>query len=308
MKILKISTLIFISFVFILYIATGCDDVNNKPLKTIEVSNIYSDEDKSVVKTALLEAGINENNVNLFLENVSKYNEKINGILPYKDGFTKTDVIKYDYSRTVDEFYNKEPNSIGSNCRINTFLLYKENININNSLKDSSSILAFDKSSLQGEFKNLFNSEELSKFETFYAPISAKYSNWNKDQIAEIEMAFSSRGISFKDSKAKMITVWLHDNNDIDGNILFIGHTGVLVPYNDKYLFIEKLSFNEPYQAVILNSKRELSDYLMEKYDVEYNQNTTRPFVMDNDSLLDGFRQNPLYDKLKKKNRVGLNK
>lgn len=301
MKTLKISTVIFLSFVFILYMITGCDDSNKKPLDKVKISNIYSEEDKQIVKDALINAGINTDNVNLFLENVSKYNEFVNGVLPFKDGFKETENIKYDYTKTVDEFYNRGENNIGSNCRINTFLLYKDNMSINNSVKDSSSILAFDKSSLQGEFKSLYKEDELGKFETLYAPITAKYSTWKKDQIAEIEMAFCSRGITFGESNAKMISVWLHDNGDIDGNILFIGHTGVLVPYKDKLMFIEKLSFNEPYQAVILNNRHELSDYLMEKYDVEYNQNTTRPFILENDSLMSGFRQNPLNEQTEQK-------
>lgn len=299
MKTIKISTAIFISFVFILYIITGCDEVNKKPLEKVKISNIYSTEDKEIVKNALISSGIDEKSVDTFMKNVDEYNEYVNGVLPFKDGFKETD-IKYDYTKTVDEFYNKGENKIGSNCRINTFLLYKDKLDINHNYTDSSSVLAFDKNSLQNDFKNLFTNEELSKFETLYAPVPAKYSNWNKDQIAEIEMAFCSRGISFKESNAKMITVWLHDNGEIDGNILFIGHTGILVPYNDKFMFIEKLSFNEPYQAVILNNKRELSDYLMQKYDIEFNQQTTRPFVMENDSLISGFRQNPLYDTIKK--------
>ena len=79
------------------------------------------------------------------------------------------------------------------------------------------------------------------------------------------------------------------------------GHTGVLVPFDDKLMFIEKLSFNEPYQAVIVNSRTELSDYLMEKYDVEYNQKNTRPFIFENGSLMKNFRQNPEYDKIQNK-------
>ena len=32
----------------------------------------------------------------------------------------------------------------------------------------------------------------------------------------------------------------------------------------------------------------------MEKYDTAWGQDTTRPFIMENDALLEGFRQNPL--------------
>ena len=35
-------------------------------------------------------------------------------------------------------------------------------------------------------------------------------------------------------------------------------------------------------------------DYLMEKYDTAWGQDTTRPFIMENDELMDGYRPNPL--------------
>ncbi|WP_071027491.1 DUF4300 family protein [Peptoniphilus raoultii] len=39
-------------------------------------------------------------------------------------------------------------------------------------------------------------------------------------------------------------------------------------------------------------NQRQLSDYLMEKYDVECNQDVTRPFIMDGLKILKDFRQN----------------
>jgi len=35
-------------------------------------------------------------------------------------------------------------------------------------------------------------------------------------------------------------------------------------------------------------------DYLMEKYDTAWGQDTTRSFIMENDELMDGYRPNPL--------------
>ena len=44
-----------------------------------------------------------------------------------------------------------------------------------------------------------------------------------------------------------MISVIIHDN--LDGDYLFIGHVGVLLSIEKGYLFLEKISFEEPYQA-----------------------------------------------------------
>ena len=69
----------------------------------------------------------------------------------------------------------------------------------------------------------------------------------------------------------------------------------MLLPAEDGSLyFIEKVAFQEPYRLVNLQNRTELSDYLMEKYDTSWGQDTTHPFIMENDTLMDGYRPNPL--------------
>ena len=58
-------------------------------------------------------------------------------------------------------------------------------------------------------------------------------------------------------------------------------------------MFIEKVSFQEPYQAMIFDSKAHLNDYLMNKYDVEFEQETARPVIFENGDLMEGYRVNP---------------
>ena len=43
----------------------------------------------------------------------------------------------------------------------------------------------------------------------------------------------------------------------------------------------------------VFQNRTELSDYLMEKYDVEEGQPTSIPFIMENDNLMEGYRPNP---------------
>ena len=66
------------------------------------------------------------------------------------------------------------------------------------------------------------------------------------------------------DDKARMLSVVVHDN--LDGDSLFVGHVGVLVPTTDGYLFVEKLTFEEPYQAIKFASKKDCYKYLTTKY------------------------------------------
>ena len=115
------------------------------------------------------------------------------------------------------------------------------------------------------------------------------------EQVKALQAGWRERGISFTDGKARLISVVLHDKFSDTDNTLFIGHVGILLPAeNGELYFIEKVAFQEPYRLVKLKNRTELSDYLMEKDDVAWEQDTTRPFIMENDNLLEGYRQNPL--------------
>lgn len=70
---------------------------------------------------------------------------------------------------------------------------------------------------------------------------------------------------------------------------------GVLIPSEDgKLLFLEKLSFQDPYQAVKFDNRIDLNDYLMNKYDISWDQPTAKPFIMENGELFEGYRANPI--------------
>ena len=83
------------------------------------------------------------------------------------------------------------------------------------------------------------------------------------------------------DDKACMLSVVVHDN--LDGDSLFVGHVGVLVPTTDGYLFVEKLTFEEPYQAIKFASKEDCYKYLGTKYADYTGDGLAKPFIMDND-------------------------
>ena len=112
-----------------------------------------------------------------------------------------------------------------------------------------------------------------------------------------MQQAWKERGINFRykndPTKASLISAVFHSQITPEGNTLFVGHVGVLVPFDGKLLFIEKLAFQEPYQVIKLENRTQLSDYLMNRYDVEWEQPNAIPFIMENDVLMDGYRPNP---------------
>ena len=113
--------------------------------------------------------------------------------------------------------------------------------------------------------------------------------------VQAVREEWKSRGISFRENeRIRLITVFFHDKPTEEESILFVGHVGVLLTADDGTLyFVEKVAFQEPYRMLRFADRTALSDYLMGKYDVSWGQSTARPFIMENDELMEGWRPNP---------------
>ena len=252
---------------------------NDKDDDTIMYTNLSSDETKDELKNALLDKGLNEGDVDSFVSNLDSYNESADAN-ELASNFTKySDDVAYNNS--MDKFTEKNPDFLGINCRITTFSLMKNSMDVNKELEDKSSVLDFDKKAISD--KSLLSEDEMKKFITYYAPINVKDEKANYEYL--ITKEFSERGIKFNNDKVKVVSVYLNSKDEIDGNILFIGHTGLMYENQGKFYFLEKLSFQEPYQLLRFNSKKEIYDYLMKKYNQDMGEGTHEAIITENDKV-----------------------
>lgn len=252
---------------------------SDKDDDTIMYTNLSSDETKDELKNALLDKGLNEGDVDSFMSNLDTYNESAD-TSELASSFTKySDDVAYNNS--MDKFTEKNPDFLGINCRITTFSLMKNSMDVNKELEDKSSVLDFDKKAISD--KSLLSEDDMKKFITYYAPINVKDEKANYEDL--ITKEFSERGIKFNNDKVKVVSVYLNSNDEIDGNILFVGHTGLIYEDQGKYYFLEKLSFQEPYQLLRFNSKKEIYDYLMKKYNQDMGEGTHEAIVTENDKI-----------------------
>ena len=252
---------------------------SDKDDDTIMYTNLSSDETKDELKNALLDKGLNEGDVDSFMSNLDSYNESAD-TSELASSFTKySDDVAYNNS--MDKFTEKNPDFLGINCRITTFSLMKNSMDVNKELEDKSSVLDFDKKAISD--KSLLSEDDMKKFITYYAPINVKDEKANYEDL--ITKEFSERGIKFNNDKVKVVSVYLNSKDEIDGNILFIGHTGLMYENQGKFYFLEKLSFQEPYQLLRFNSKKEIYDYLMKKYNQDMGEGTHEAIITENDKV-----------------------
>ena len=227
---------------------------------------------------ALLSAYIDQESVESFLKLVKEYNEIVGetGLQGDFASFTKTE---YDVEKISNLWNAKMGDFVGTNCRINTYALLKNSIEIPPIEKDDT-LLFIDNDAI--DKGKLYNSEDKEALNRLFSRVKTEATTDVKVHAAKMEQ-FLSR---FKFSEnARMLSVVIHDN--LDGESLFIGHVGVLVPTSDGFLFVEKLTFEEPYQAIKFGSKEDVYKYLSTKYQDYTGEGLAKPFIMDNNKWVE---------------------
>ena len=244
---------------------------------TMLISNIADDASEAQVRLALGQH-LSHDQVNLVMSWIKDYNQTIQKV-SLTDGFSAKQP-DYDTLAMDTLWADAKGDFIGTNCRINTFALLKDTIHISEDPTKSDAQMLFpDHDAI--EVGTLIDDTDLPKYNRLYGRVKTQATKDAKVHAKHMKSHFE--GIKFND-QATMLSVVFHD--DQDGEYLFIGHVGVLVPADDGYLFIEKLSFQDPYQAIKFTSKQDAYTYLLTKYATHYNQPTAQPFVMENDTLV----------------------
>ena len=277
MKHLKKQTLILLSIASLLLVGLAVFAHIHKKVEQPSYSNLKSKASLNEVRSILskhLEKGSVDNFINL----VRDYNDTVGSVGLSGDfaPFTKTD---YDVEKISSLWTAKHGDFIGTNCRINTYTLLKGKIKIPQ-VKSDSELLFQDKDAI--DKGKLFDAKDQADFEILFSRIKTEATQDVKVHAKHMEDYYKQ--FTF-DDKARMLSVVVHDN--LDGDSLFIGHVGVLVPTTDGYLFVEKLTFEEPYQAIKFASKKDCYKYLTTKYKDYTGPGLAKPFIMDNGKWVD---------------------
>ena len=236
-------------------------------------SNLNNQPSAEEVRKALA-AHLDKDSVDAFFNLVNDYNETVGsvGLTGDFSTFTKTD---YDVEKISNLWTPKKGDFVGTNCRINSYCLLKNSIEIPKLEKDDS-LLFLDNDAI--DKGKVFGAEDKDAFDILFSRVKTEATTDVKVHAAKMGKFLSQ----FKfNENARMLSVVVHD--DLDGQSLFIGHVGILVPSKDGYLFVEKLTFEEPYQAIKFATKEDCYKYLDTKYENYTGEGLAKPFIMDND-------------------------
>lgn len=281
----------------------GCgadtDSPDERPaLDKIEYTNLNDSVSQKLLEDMLSGAGVSGNRIQGFFNRVDSFNESVREEW-LTAGFEKTKPLdtKYDPYEMQDAWMAKNGNFPGYNCRITAMELFGDFLSAGDSTPADAAgedVLFMDEETLRTDPEALGGSS-LTDFRALYSAMRAEDTTDVQRHVQAVQEEWKSRGISFRENeRIRLITVFFHDKPTEEESILFVGHVGVLLTADDGTLyFVEKVAFQEPYRLLRFADRTELSDYLMGKYDVSWGQSTARPFIMENDELMEGWRPNP---------------
>ena len=267
------------------------------PLEEVTYTNLAEPETQIIAQKVLAQAGVSESRRQRFLNGVNFFQQSVDrGVFRNRIKIGKPTETKYDPYKMQEQWDRKNKDFQGYNCRITACSLMGDFIEANPVKDLDTDEIIFDLNVLQQDGR-IFEQKDYNTFQALFAGVvNAEKTKDVTIHVSEIQKVWNDRGVKFlsKSDKISMISVVFHTQLTEDDSRLFVGHVGVLVPKEEGGLyFIEKVAFQEPYRMNVFQNRAELSDYLMEKYDVEVGQPTSIPFIMENDKLMEGYRPNP---------------
>lgn len=247
-------------------------------IHTLTLSNLAGENSLQTVRKTLNQS-LSPKAVDTVLAQVADYNQTVNSPSLLAD-FQKVQQPLYDVQELDGAWAEKKGDFIGLNCRLTSYLLLEDRITIPQE-KGDDSLLFFDLEASQSgqileqnqvqEFTRLFG-----RVQTIPDQDPAVHAQKMSDYLSPIDFS----------ETVSLVSLVIHDN--LDGDSLFIGHAGILVPDKEGYLFVEKLSFQEPYQFISFTTKKEVFDYVRTKYAHFAGEGTAPPFIMENATYIPG--------------------
>lgn len=265
--------------------ATSSSAAMPSALDGVLMSNLVDEASKTEVRTALLAAGVPAESADRFFAQVDLYNQTVakDSLLP--DGFhTYSD--DYPLDKLSNLWNTRFPEFIGTNCRINTFLLTEDLVTVNPQQSNAdTSLLFMDEDAIAHAPDPLLSESEKEAFTQIFGRIKTTSEHNSQQHIADIKRYFHDLGITFTNQDIKIVSVFIHDTLDTPAH-LFIGHIGLAVPHENGIMFIEKLAFDKPYQALKFRDYDQLNDYLRSLYDDGPDQEYSQPIIFTNNEVL----------------------
>lgn len=268
------------------------DSATDAPISKAKIklkySNLVDQETRDRVEAALKGAGLKEEKIQSFFAAVDEYNNAV-GKENLVQKMTTIDAgfPDFDSDKLVDAWLDKG-GYVGRNCRITAFSLMGDFITVENPVPGDTTMLFSDFDAISK--KQIFSGEDKKNYDTLFSYIDVEDTQDTVVLSEEIMKSWKEKGISFHNDKMHMVSVFMTMDDGLNKVQEFIGHVGILVEDGDKYLFIEKIAFELPYQVEEFSDLQEVNDYLMGYHDKDADGLTAKPLIFMDGEVMKQYR------------------
>ncbi len=261
-KILRVTVCVWVILGIVVFqgCSTGKPGPDFKPESGLSFSNLTDPESCEDVKS-LLNNFISPESIKEFFSRVAEYNLLFKEILLTEAGFSGTESLKADYDTVTATqiWYDYSQNRYSDiNCRVASFILMGEFITAGKEYTGAVNNLIFDLD-IFDKFEFNLCEGKLNTFKALNGVMQPPKTENRQDIIDFIKEQWQEREVAFTSEDIFLINVFIHD---VTFDELFIGHSGVLIPIDKGFVFVEKIAPALPYQVSVLQTEEQLITYL----------------------------------------------
>ena len=169
-----------------------------------------------------------------------------------------------------------------ANCRLTAFLLLGDTLSMTAPAPYEGTYLMLDLDAVETAEEHAMSQEKQAVFTSLFGDMDVHGMD-EAGICGALPRRWAETGCSLSLPRVTLISLAVHDP---DAQTVFVGHTGLLIDCGDRLLFVEKIAFEQPYQATWLADTEQLCAMLCSRPEYFGDGQERGPFIFQNDRLL----------------------
>ncbi|MBQ6314796.1 MAG: DUF4300 family protein [Mogibacterium sp.] len=243
------------------------------------VTNMAGNTTSAEVCNDLVAAGLS--NVTLFNEWVLDFAGTAGEDAGLTDRWVSPGAFTPDLAKCMDGWERRYDYS-DADCRMTAMLLLDGILTAERTDSDyNGTYLMFDVDAIE----NVPKYEVIKKnYDLFTTVFGERTPEEGEDPSEVFGRIWNEYGIKVGSDNVSLLSLVFYDP---DSNQVFVGHTGVLIKQTEEvYLYVEKLAFEQPYQAILTVGIDQLTELLSTRSEYSGGEDEPGPYIYVNDQYL----------------------
>ena len=224
--------------------------------------------------------------VDTFQEWVSDFADSAGKDAKLEDTWSDPEKMKADIGKCMDG-WEQDHDYSDTDCRMTAFLLLDGLLHADTT-EDSyeGTYLMFDMEAIEDSDRYEIIKTNIDMFATLYGE---KAVTDKKNPEATFSDSWKHYGFEIDSDRISLLSIVIYDPYS---EVVFVGHTGILIEYSDYYLFVEKIAFEQPYQATKVHTMEELLNIMSLRPEYFGEEGEAGPFVYNNGEYIGTLKKN----------------